>query len=413
MSHSTSDNQRLRRRLIVHVGNRRYGSRLSGGRGVSRIRVSIACVLAAVLASPVASSGTAVAPGPTGTQPAERAPSLRRIRFRHGLDTLIWRDPREIAVSLRGRVVAIGDVGSGSHEGFFVQILSPGADTLISVARRGSGPGELSGVDDPFASDDTLHIFDLARRSDVIYTDAGRYVGERRLQTSTTEAVLDFVGDSVDVQPLRRGALQPEGMPTRRKIGAATGRNLFPASDPIVQQALMGDGHAVALVPVAVSGAVLAIGDGLSYDIRVFEISGRQKYDIHRQLPANRRNPDDEARVRTSLQRLIAQDGGRTTLTGQLRKRLDTLSRESVPYFGWPGLRFDGAGRLWVIGEIGDSTFADVFSGANFLGRRILPCAKPARRIALQGKWLALDCETGSAGAAPFRIQLYEIVDSG
>ena len=85
------------------------------------------------------------------------APEVRRVRFLGGVDTLVWKPVPGIAVSSNGHVAVASDVAIGRNEGLILQIISPSSSAMMSIARRGQGPGELSGDDIPFATGDTFH----------------------------------------------------------------------------------------------------------------------------------------------------------------------------------------------------------------------------------------------------------------
>jgi len=339
-------------------------------------------------------------------------PQLRRVWFKGGLDTIAWKSLWGIAVSRNGRIAIASDVATGRKEGFVLQILSASSDTLISVARRGMGPGELSGDNIPFASGDTFHIVELRRKALVRYSDAGKCLGETPAR-SMSEIVLAFHGDSMDVQPLSIDPRLPaRGLPNRRRIGDTTGRALLQASDSFLGRLVRERAAQPGVIPppaFGVSATRVVVGDGRAYRIGVYDNRGKFLLFIGRKLPPNFRSRTEVATLRKSLEAILKDDRGTTDVPRKLRSRLDTLERETVSYFGPPGLRFDVAGRLWVLGEVGDSTFADAFAGSTFLGRQMLDCARPGKRIAMEGKWLVLSCENVAHDGAPFRVQLYAI----
>jgi hypothetical protein len=340
-------------------------------------------------------------------------PELRRVRFRDDLDMIAWQSVPGIAVTRNGRIAIASDVAVGSREGMLLQIISTSLDTTITVGRRGEGPGELSGTDRPFASGDTIHVFNMRRLVDVMYSDGGKYLGERRLHSTMSEAMVQFLGDSVDVQPLQHSTRDSSAGPSRRRIGETRGRPIFPASDSFVRRLLAPQGGSglVRGVAYASNATLLAIGDPVAYRIGIYKTDGTFLYFIKRILPPHYRSATEIGALRKSLTSMLQDSRMGRGIGGELRSRLDTLERETVPWFGSPGLAYDTVGRLWVIGQLGDATFADAFSGSTFLGRQMLPCARPGRRFALQGKWIALHCEVATSAAAPFQIQLYAIPD--
>jgi hypothetical protein len=68
-----------------------------------------------------------------------------------------------------------------------------------------------------------------------------------------------------------------------------------------------------------------------------------------------------------------------------------------------------------VIGQANDSTFADAFAGARWLGRRMLPCrhagAYPDLQASLTGDWLVLVCAAPEETTRDVELQVYRVRD--
>jgi hypothetical protein len=199
-------------------------------------------------------------------------------------------------------------------------------------------------------------------------------------------------------------------LPFRRKVGEEKSRPLLPVTDSFLQSVLRPapGGNSLSGPRYGIGRNAIAVGDATAYKLAIYDVRDTRRYLIHRILQPNYRSPGEISDIRKVEQTELASGRGGAAVASEIHARLDTLDREVLPYFAPDGLHFDGAGRLWVIGEVGDSTFADVLADGAFLGRQVLPCNHPGRRVALQGRWLALDCQRVGKDF-PFQLQLYAI----
>lgn len=354
------------------------------------------------------SGGNRPAAGAAST--ASSMPRLTRVPFTHGLDTLIWRAPLAIAVSATGHVAVPGDFGTDGEVKYSVQILERSAKRVVSIGREGRGPGEMSGADQPFADARGFHIYDLAKRSVLHYSPQGTFLRESRPEVG--ERFISAIrNDSLDLRRIQRwptSGVHP--LLTRIPMKGASERVLATTANAFVLRALQQlnpPGQGSLDLPYAAGSNRYAVGDPWTYQIEVYDDGGKRLYQLSRNIARERRSAEEVASLRKSLEAAIKDVAGRPDLARPLRTKLDTLARETVPHFNRSGIWFDGAGRLWVVGARGDSTFADVFAGTRFLGRQMLPCKNPSRRIALQGEWLALLCDYAQRESAPFQLLLY------
>jgi hypothetical protein len=162
------------------------------------------------------------------------------------------------------------------------------------------------------------------------------------------------------------------------------------------------------------AGPVSALGNGLEYEINLYNARGEATGTIRRTLPPRHRTPREQSLVEKRLRTLLAHGfrgpNGKVIAIPGTQERLDTLSREVLPHFDRHGLWFDARGRLWVVGETRDSTFVDIFADTLFLGRTMLPCQGPSRSVSMNGTWLALVCKvSGDSGES--ELQLYHADD--
>lgn len=338
-------------------------------------------------------------------------PSLTRVRFANGLDTLIWETGQQIAVSRSGRIAVLGDLGADPAKKTVLHIIDRSAKQFISVGLQGQGPGELTGSDIIFARGDTFDLFNLRRLVMIHYAADGKFLREER-PVLGAGIPLQVVGDSIDVMSQRWPTSGTQTLVSRLpRIGTAP-RSLLATTDSFALAAIQHPdvaGRTRGMPAFASTASLVALAEPRSYRINVYDRTGRLSYSIQRKIQPKRRNPSELLEMRKSIEYLAEQSKGQPDRVKALKARLDTLGRESIPHFGYGGMHFDDAGRLWVIGTTGDSTFVDVFAKERFLRRTVLGCRNPQRRIALQGEWLALLCDFPAREAAPFELQLYRI----
>jgi hypothetical protein len=368
--------------------------------------LSLACIVVAALPLAVqAQSGTARASAAGG------APRLERIRFIHGLDTSFWSSPLGIGVSGTGRVGIPGDFGNASTIKHLFQILDAQAKAPLSTGRQGAGPGELNGSDVPIPGHPLLHVFNFSRLVVLRVADDGKVVTEFRPDIGMRYHLASIVGDSVDGALLQWTTTGIHPLIERLPLKGGKGRVLFTTGNAFVRGAVELPGRPGQLGTVAYTSMPgrIAIGNGREYRIVIHDADSRVIQTVTRALPPERRTPSELAELRKSLEADLKEIAGQPNLVWSTKSRLDTLPREAISHFGRGGLSFDASGRLWVIGRKGDSTFADAFEGTRFLGRQMLPCMRPERRIAMQGEWLALVCELPKGGDLPYQLQLYRV----
>ncbi len=338
-------------------------------------------------------------------------PTLERIEFTRGADTLPW-GPGPGMTVLDGGVVAVpGNFSPAGMSGGMVHLLAPDVDSLVSIARLGEAPGEVSnGVKLLQARGDTLLILDLGRYALLRYDASGRYLTQRRMSSSTRGAIMKVTSDSVDIMSLPRPELikLAPGFVWRQPLEGDGHRVLLAASDSFVEAFLAN--RRQAQIPLAITPQRIALAEPWRYTVAVYDNDGRRLHVIDRPLTGPRR---DSAEFQRARQNLLASlnEGGSPAQMRSYRDQLDTLAQEFLPHLEQNALHFDHRGRLWVIGRVADSTFADVYSDADFLGRLTVPCAKPGRHIALTNSKLALLCAETANDAVPWRLHLYSIVE--
>lgn len=247
---------------------------------------------------------------------------------------------------------------------------------------------------------DALYVEDDAQSRHVAFSSVGRL---RAAQGHPPGRVLAFHADSFDVE-LGFGTGREEIR--RYPIGRGRSRALVAAGDAAFAALTRPDSAAPAIATRYVSPAVavndreLVVGNPYTYRFQAYDPAGRATYAFGRDLPPRVRTPAELAEDRTRLakQRRSGIPGPKDQriMVPGVEQAIARLPTAPLRHFSAvAGTQFDGAGRLWVIGDLGDSTFADVFADGRFLGRRILPCAAPSRfqsLASLNDRWLALLC---------------------
>lgn len=197
-------------------------------------------------------------------------------------------------------------------------------------------------------------------------------------------------GDSVDVV-----RLLADGFKVLRVAADGSGeRELVGSTTPNVTE-MLGIGQSgtkvirpdAALPSVTTTPSQVAIGNGSRYRVMMFDAAGARRGEITRQLPVG--HPTARQIERELAQLRQAQGLTEQYLSGMRAQ----IAASEVPFFTpQQGVRFDGAGRLWVVGYEADSAFADIFSDTTFVKRTPLACPGFDGSWDLAGEWLVVGC---------------------
>jgi len=161
-----------------------------------------------------------------------------------------------------------------------------------------------------------------------------------------------------------------------------------------------------ALPSVTTGPSRVVIGNGNTYQLIVFDAAGQVVGRIARQLP---RQGPTERQIDRELEQLRR---AQQLTESYLRSLRGQLAQSRVPFFApQQGARYDGAGRLWVVGYQADSAFADVFSDTTFVARFPLACPGFDGVWDLTGGWLAVACGQGETGAGGGVVKRYRITE--
>jgi hypothetical protein len=323
---------------------------------------------------------------------------------RTGDSVSLERFATQAAIAIADPGVAIGVAADGT-----VLARLAGADTsyrLVDSTGRVIGTAAVPGVGGWLAGDDGL-FYTLATGATGITTvspDGSPGPAFRLDQPGVLRGVLR---DSVDL--VRPG---PNGFALVRVALDGTGQRIIvPEGVPEVYQLLgsaveiMGSGPGSPLPSVTTSADRVVFANGHSYRIRIFSATGTMIGEIARDLEplllTPRQVENEILQLKSSGQRLTDR---------YLELARKQLARQRRPFFSHlQGLRFDVAGRLWVVGFDGDSAFADVFSDTTFVRRFPLSCPGFDGQWDLKGQWLALACRGRDSTAANGEVVRYRV----
>jgi hypothetical protein len=311
--------------------------------------------------------------------------------------------PRLTPVAVAGDLEAVGGTTAAVQVGpqgvVLVRGIS-GAPRALSVHHPASGwqylvsegdaPGELRMAMPLAVTDSSFLAWGLGalQVAEWSLTD-GRWLGQVPAQGAIAPAFLADGRGIVGTTERRDGTIpvlldQATGKvrPLITTLDSAY-RRVFPRRDAFVVR--FGNPAVVGEWP----GGFL-IGNGFSYQLLAYDWSGRFRYAFGRDVPVNRRSPAQVEQYMTELAR---------SALGQHPDRLaaarERAAQDSVRWFSHlSSPRHDAEGRVWIIGTAGDTTFADLFAEAKYLGRLVLDCPGFRGRSAVNGRWLALLCAT-------------------
>lgn len=268
----------------------------------------------------------------------------------------------------------------------------------------GEGPGELRLAIELGVSPTSATVANLSRMQFVTFDTAGQVVRTVQLQNPRALPVT-LLGDTavLSIVPGPAGTL-----PAVMELPSTRLRMLLDAPDSVTT-AFSESARAAGVSPalgIWAHGFVFA--DPVRYRLALYDWDGSLVRVIARDIPAPRSTAKQAA---AALEAWRGSGAGRRASASDLDAKREEFLKATEPHFAHHvPLATDAAGRLWVVGQDGDSAYADVFSPTAFLGRIPLPCRGIDRGIAVSGGWLALACESddpdylGDAVLKLFRI---------
>jgi hypothetical protein len=283
---------------------------------------------------------------------------------------------------------------------------------VAQAGRRGKGPGELTAPSQFFFLGDTgIVVFDAATLRLSLFRSNGSFISS--IQAPGAWIPFAEVGDSLDllvpVPPeveFRRFSLTSQEWRTVLTSRVPSYNELFPTGSGI------GPAAGRRTPSYAAYRNNIAVGDGEKYHILFFSSHGQLTGRIQRSVRPGLPTDEEIARYEIEI-RAYRRPDGRPMSPGMIAAQLQRFRTTPRMYFRpGRGFDFDGKGRLWVFGEGGDSTSADVYNGTVPLGRIWLLCADFEGSVDVNGSWIVIGCGDHRAQSiSDATIQLYHIED--
>ncbi len=303
-----------------------------------------------------------------------------------------------LAIDTAGTVLAPTD-RSGHH---VLAAIDTSGRVILTFGSAGPGPGEMKwstpiGFDaGGFAAYDMAQmkmvLFDStgAHREDVRPHDAGLVVARSLLDDSTALVVV----------PDPQGGSLPGAM----SLVSGEIATLIPAADSFIATFRGTPDQQMKFTPGRWLGGIV-VANAMTYDLAFYNWQGELLRVVNHQATRPRLTAREADKTLASL----SSAPGRRPLTGaDLERARDRLMNETRPFFSHLATpTIDDQGRLWILGEAGDSGYADVFGRDGFLGRVALSCNGFKSTWALTGHWLALTCaprDSASTAAGVLKI---------
>ena len=280
-------------------------------------------------------------------------------------------------------------------------VVRTASGTSVSFGPWGDGPGEIRNPMGYGVTDSLVFIFDKANQRLSQWTIDGRFVEERQVVNLRAMFFAPLDGQRW---------LVPGRVHEQMSVGVLDGETGGFTPFDLTEDAFV-KGHWPTLresftnspsMGVWYGGFVL--GDRRTYSLGFFDWSGKRVAVYEQGRGPNRYSE-------TAIERMAADFKlvGRT-LSPIAKQR---LRDQPAPWFSIR-IRKDGLERTWLVGEHDGSTFADVFSGPDYLGRLMIPCVNVGPYWDLQGEWLAVVCKPDDPDSMDdFIVKLFRITSDG
>lgn len=251
---------------------------------------------------------------------------------------------------------------------------------------KGGGPGEYTTISRAFLRDDgRVVVVDFGQRVTTLGPDH-RVASTVQLQRWPTTAAMNDAGDLLIGS---EGAIGNFSM-VRVRDGAVT-----PVALPALQNGAPGSKNSsIALAP---NGQIAFWPHAEHYAIARVDASGKAMSDVTRTVERVHNSVAEQAQRDSARNRELGQMAQMSRArggSGKVSELPSSSDRTLKPYLQADNLRYDAAGRLWVLTSLGDETktLCDVFtpSGA-FLGSVALP--PKTEHFAFGGKYLVTTSE--------------------
>lgn len=329
-------------------------------------------------------------------------PQVREVPTSIREEDLPDQDFLALAVSETGYVAFVRSLADEP----MITVLGSSGEKISSFGRRGEGPGEmLTPLRLAFDRDGII----VLTRPGVLarFTLQGQFLGEQRLAFSASGLPLAISADYVDEVVRESGSDgSPEYRIRRISVGEPGAVNLVESDEELLEGWFGRERTGQSLVlPYGSTDSEILFGDGMSYTIEHRTLGGSRLSRINRVLPGRVRGPRELAHRLEALERSsgVRGPGGGRMSQATLREAREAAATEQMPFFERAALFMDNEKRVWVFGTDEDGTFADVFAGADFLGRMNFPCLNRFGWRALTSRWIAMACESSNGDVPRLR----------
>lgn len=306
---------------------------------------------------------------------------------------------------VRYSTIAVGPSGqllfTSPREAQTITVLSPDGRST-SFGARGDGPGEIRDPQVYQLTDSTATILDRANSRLSRWSLDGGVLDEQRINLPPLSPVVTPIADdrwlvsTTANTGIRLTILHRDGGRLEDIDVSADSFVRLRWSDP---RQVGENPPALGVWP---NGFILA--DTRTYSLGFFDWRATRLAVVEQDSGENHLGPEAADRLVAEL----ALTGRR--LSPAARSRLVSQAR---PWFSRT-IRHDRFGRTWLVGEIGNSAYADVYALTERLGRLMIPCTAIGPRWDLNGDWLAVICEPDDPDAVDDAVvKLFRIVEPG
>lgn len=346
-------------------------------------------------------------PLPTADRPYRTAqPS---IVFDHSSATLAA-SPRgvnsTIMLSSDGTVILRADPANTSE----FQILDTTGNAVQRFGRHGAGPGEFEAAFPIGQVKDRVWFYDLSLLRLTEFLPGG--ASPRTIQLAEPILLRILVDSERALGLVQRGRT---GTPAIVSLRDGATRTLIPRADSFLTQEFGATASPRGNPPQPTLGiwdSGFVVANGRDYHLGLYLWSGKLAHVLRGALTGNATTEERVAREFTSLVRSHIRNISARVDSMRL---MAELRSHPLPYF-WhvSPLGIDGDGRIWVVGPIADSAYADIFLPERYVGRIAVPCRGFGGSWTMSPPWIAFVCESGDSDqVADATIKVFRIKATG
>lgn len=334
--------------------------------------------------------------------PERGSAQLPRIEFVTSLNIPGSEDVRQsttIALGPGGEVLFPNTMST-----HYLQMVGQHLPRVVAFARMGDGPGEIRAPRPIFISESLAVGFDLANLRLSYWNFEGVF---RRSVSLSHTPVVDFAAGRTSEWILRLST--PKGM-TIGLLDDTSGevRTIVPPSDSFLSSE-WPDAFATAAHRPAIGQWThgVAVGNPRTYRVGLYDWNGNLRHVVSR-------GHGDNLPTETQVKYLMDnwRRSGRPGRSSEA-ERQEIFWRQPQPWFK-SRIKIDGHGRYWLVGIRGDTTVADVFYGANYVGSVSVDCHNPGESWDINRDWLSIICDPPDTDDRGFDavVKLFRIIET-